>query len=385
MPRVSRIGLVFGFGLDYCRDILRGIKGFAESRPDWSFATVAPEPRALEVFRSARVDGLIAHVANRALADAIERLGRPAVNVSGVLPELPFPRVMTDHREAGRLAARHLLDCGLRQFGFVGYPDHAFSIGREEGFREELAGAGFSASALRQRVPWRRDPTGLWSWNEALPLWLASLPRPVGILASHDPQGVQVSEACRQAGLKVPDDVAIVGVDDDDLLCELARPSLSSVALPSERIGREAAALLERLLDGAPPPAEPILLPPLGVVARQSSDILAIPDPEVAAAVRFIRDQGGRPLRVDDVLRAVPASRRGLERRFRKVLRRGIWEEIRRVQVDRGKALLSGTDLPMSEIARRAGFTDGRMLSVVFRQETGQTPTEFRRRHRGPR
>jgi LacI family transcriptional regulator len=383
MARVCRIGLVFGFGLDFYRDILRGIKVFAETRADWLFTPIAPEPLGIASLRRLGLDGLIAHVSNSAMAGTLLRLDRPVVNVSGVLPELPFPRVMVDHEAVGRMAAEHLLDRGLRHFGFVGYPDHAFSVGRETGFRQEIERAGFAVSIYHARVSWRRDPTGLWRWNSSLTRWLAALPRSVGIFASHDPQGVQVSEACRLAELRVPDDVAIVGVDDDDLLCELARPSLSSVALPSEQIGVEAAALLERLLAGHPPPAGPLLLPPRGVVVRQSSDILAIADPDVAAAVRFIRDHGSLPIRVADVLDAVPVSRRGLERRFRKALRRGIWEEIRRSHLERGKALLAGSELPMSDVARRAGFSDSRQLSVVFRQETGLTPTAYRRQFRG--
>ncbi len=174
-----------------------------------------------------------------------------------------------------------------------------------------------------------------------------------------------------------------MGVDNDDLLCELARPSLSSVALPSEQIGMQAAALLARLLGGEKPPCAPLLLPPREVVVRQSSDTLAIDDSDVAAAVRFIRDHASRPIRVADVLEAVPVSRRGLERRFRKTIHRGIWEEIHRTHLERGKALLAGSDIPMSEVARRAGFTDSRQLSVVFRQETGLTPTAYRRQFRG--
>ena len=231
MSRVYRIGLVFGFGLGFYRDILRGIKIHAETRTNWLFTPISPEPRGMVGLRRLGLDGLIAHVSNASMARTLLRLELPVVNVSGVLPELPFARVMVDHEAVGRMAAEHLLDRGLRHFGFVGYHDHAFSVGRETGFRGEVEKAGFTVSIFHARVPWRRDPSGLWSSSRALPDWLAELPRPVGILASHDPQGVQLSEACRLAELRVPDDVAIVGVDDDDLLCELARPSLSSVAL----------------------------------------------------------------------------------------------------------------------------------------------------------
>ncbi len=383
MSQVCRIGLVLGFGLGFYRDILRGIKLYAEGRPEWLFTPIAPEMRGMTSLRGLGLRGLIAHISNSTMAEKLLRLGLPVVNVAAVLPELPFARVMVDHNAVGRMAADHLLDRGLRHFGFVGYQEHAFSIGREAGFRERIDRAGATLSIFHARVPWRRDPTGIWPSNSNLPNWLAGLPLPAGILTSHDPQGVQVSEACRLDGLRVPDDVAIVGVDDDDLLCELARPSLSSVALPSVQIGLQAAALLDRLVTGQPPPPSPVLLPPREVVVRQSSDILAIDDPDVAAAARFIRDHSNKPIRVAEVLNAIPVSRRGLERRFRKILRRGIWEEIRRSHLEHGKTLLAGSEIPMAEVARRAGFSDSRQLSVVFRQETGMTPTAYRRQFRG--
>jgi LacI family transcriptional regulator len=178
--------------------------------------------------------------------------------------------------------------------------------------------------------------------------------------------------------------LAVVGVDNDDLLCELARPSLSSIIVPAERIGYEAAALLERLLAAARPPRQPLLLPPAGVVARQSSDVLAGGDADVTAAVRFIRDHAHQPLGVDDVLRAVPLSRRSLERRFRALLERGVGEEIRRVHLERAKDLLVTTALSMADVAAQAGFSSVHYLSRVFRQETGLTPTAYRRQVRNP-
>ena len=327
---------------------------------------------------------MIAHIFNHDLAEALIETGKPIVNVSGVLPDLSFPRVGVDHVAVGRLAATHLLERGFRHFGFVGYPDHAFSVGRESGFRTTLEAAGCRLISYHQRDPEHRDPTGLWEWDDGLRRWLAGLPRPVGILASHDPQGVELSEACRQAGLRVPEEVALVGVDNDDLLCELARPALSSVALPAERIGFEAARLLDQLLTRprARSVGQPLLLAPLGVVTRRSSDVLAIDDPEVAAAVRFIREHAYEPIQVKDVLGEVPVSRRTLERRVRAALGYGIWEEIRRAHMERGRALLAETEMPMSEVAKHAGFSDARQLSVVFRQETGLTPTDYRRQFR---
>lgn len=383
MPtRVVRIGLVIAHALDFYREILRGVKSFAVERPNWLLTPIAPEIRAIKLARPLRCDGYLAHVFTRPLARALMALRKPLVSVAGVLPDLPIPRVVVDHAEAGRMAARHFLERGVRQFGFVGYPGHEFAMERERGFREVVGAAGLAVAVFHERTQRIHDPTGLWRWNQPLIEWLTSLPKPVGVLASNDVQGAQVSEYCRQLGLRVPDDVAIVGVDDDDLLCELSRPSQSSVALPGERIGYEAALLLDRWLSGSLPKRTSVVLPPIGVVVRQSSDLIAVPDPQVSAALRFIQAHASRGIRVTDVLREVPVARRALERRFRKWLQRSISEEIRRVRVERCKQLLSGTDLAIGTVAAMAGFHDGRQLSIRFGQATGMTPSAFRRRFR---
>ena len=265
-------------------------------------------------------DGLIAHVFTRDLAEALSRLGKPVVNVSGVLPDLAMPRVMADHEQVGRLAAEHFLDRGLRHFGFFGYTAHAFSIGRETGFRREAGRVGCRVESYLSDDPLHPEPTGLWRWDDGLQQWLVGLPRPVGVLASHDIQGVQISEACRRAGLRVPDDVALLGVDDDDLFCEVARPSLSSVALPGERIGFEAARMLEGLLSGQRrrTSSRTLLLPSPGVVTRQSSDMLAIEDEDVA---RRCGSSGRTPTgRSASPTCSMPSPSPGgrLERRFRR-------------------------------------------------------------------
>jgi LacI family transcriptional regulator len=379
-PPPTRIGLVFSYSLDFCRGVLRGIKAFAEARPHWILMPVAPEPRAIETLRQLRPSGLIGHVFEQALADKLATFRRPLVNVSSVLPDLPFPRVGSDDHSIGQLGAAHLLDRGFRHFGFVGHPHHAYSVRREAGFRQTIEPTGYTLDYYYDHDERPFDPMGrLWALDKALQRWVRSLPKPAGIFAPNDLWGVQLTEVCRQAELRVPEDVAIVGVDNDDLLCELARPSLSSVALPVERIGYEAAALLERLLAKEAPPRQPLLLPPLGVAIRQSSNVLALSDPDVVAALRFIREHAHTPLRVKDVLREVPVSRRSLERRFRKILNRGLWEEIRRAHMERAKHLLAATEFSMAEVAKQAGFSGAEQLSVVFRQELGLPPSAYRR------
>ncbi len=385
MRQTLRIGLVFNHNLAYSRGVLRGIKHYAQRQPHWILVPLDTEGLTLPAQRALRPAGLIAHVFSVFLAKTLRALRRPLVNTSAVLRDLPFPRVGVDHVAVGRLAAEHLRERGLRHFAFVGHPRHLYATQREEGFRQGLAAAGSNLACYYERRDRSYRRRGqLLALDVDLQRWLRTLPTPVGIFACHDVWGLQVVEACRLAELRVPEDVAIVGVDNDDLLCELARPSLSSVAVPAERIGSEAAGLLNRLLAGAKPPRQPLLIPPLGVVARQSSDVLALRDPDVAAAVRFIRDHGHLDVTVADVLREVPVGRRSLERRFRALLERGVWEEIRRIHLERARELLATTALSMTEVAEQAGFTDQQQLSRVFRQETGLTPTAYRRQFRGP-
>jgi LacI family transcriptional regulator len=379
-----RVGLVFDRSLPYCRGVLRGVKRYAEAKPHWVFMTVAPDRPGLKALRTLGPAGVLAHLFRRDLVAALSALRRPLVNVSSVFHDLSIPAVRMDDALIGRMAAGHLLDRGFRHFGLVGNPGHGYGRVREESFRQVVEAAGYAVRCYHERSTSPFNPRGrLWAFHRGVQRWLKSLPRPAAVFAVIPLWGEQLTEACRQIGLRVPEEVALVGVDNDDLSCELARPSLSSVVVPAEQIGYEAAALLDRLLGGAAPPTRPLLLPPVGVVARQSSDLLAIADPDVSAAVRFIRGHGHQTIRVADVVRAVPVGRRTLERRFRATLRRGLWEEIRRVRMEHARRLLAETDLPMTAVADGSGFPNAKELSTVFRQETGLTPTAYRRQYRG--
>ncbi len=380
-PIARRVALVLGTSRAFKRGILRGIARFVRQRGRWIFdwpQGVPGKDASLETWEG---DGVIARVHSEDVAEMVRRTGAPAVDVSGALADSGFPRVLPDERVVGRLAAEHLIDLGIRRLAFVGVPGRGYS---------DLRGAGFAEAAAEADRPCTFyepgpgiPPGGRWPEEAAdMADWLASLENPVGVLAPGDTRGWQVAEACRRAGLRIPEEVALVGVDNDELVCDLCNPPLSSVAVPWNRIGFEAAELLDGLMGGAAPPGEPIRIPPLRVVARQSSDVLAIDDREVAAALRFIRQHASEPIRVEDVLTEVPVSRRSLERRFRRSAGRTISAEIRRAHLDAAKRLLAETNLSMPEVARASGYRYPQRLSTVFKRGTGLTPTEYRHRFR---
>lgn len=382
--KLVRIGLAVNHSYAYYRGVLRGIAHYAETKPEWLFTSVFPEEQLLQALGRFQPAGLIASVHVPSLVRAFSGWCRPVINVSAVMPGLRFPRVGVDNACVGQLAAAHFLERGLRHFGFVGPPDHVYSTERQAAFRQALREAGHSLACHHTPADLPFDPLGRrWDLDRGVYRWLRSLPKPAGVFVPDDDWGVQVAEACRHVGLRVPEDVALLGADDDDLGCELTRPRLSSVIVPAERIGYEAASLLDRLLAGEKPPAGPVLLPPPGVATRRSTEILAIEDREVVAAVRFIREHAHLPLRVTDVLREVAIGRRTLERRCHVALGWGLGEEIRRAHLERARRLLARTDLPVKAVAQKAGFSDFRHLAVVFRQELGMPPTAYRRQVRG--
>jgi LacI family transcriptional regulator len=378
-PRRVRIALVIGFGLDYCRGVLRGVKRYAQHRPDWQLAPIVPESAAPSLRDHPLPDGIIAHVADRKTAAVLRSFACPVVNVCGLITDLPFARVGVDDALVGEAAARHLLERGLRRFICVGHQAQAAVRLRAHGFARALARADAVCERWGAEAITARDPSILLD-----PRLLAMLRRvrpPVGIFAANDVIAMQLSEMCARCGLAVPDDVSILGVDNDDLLCELARPSLSSVELPTEAIGYHSCATIHALLARGRRRAtlpSPLLLPPLGVVARRSTDLLALDDALVAAAVGWIRENAHRRVGVAQVAAAVRSGRRTLERRFRRCVGRTLAEELGHARIALVQRLLTRTDLAMSQVAEKSGFGDPKRLARTFRRATGISPTGYR-------
>jgi LacI family transcriptional regulator len=381
--RFKRIALVLGQDLGYCRDVLRGVQAFASRQASWIFRDAAPDPAILKPLTEWQPAGIIAHLFEPHLAQELIRLGKPMVNVTSTLSDLALPLVEVDHVAVGRMAAEHFLAGGFRHFGYFGSQTAGFSVGRERGFREALASAGFSYQSCYADYLPRPIVGGSWSdLDQRVRRWLVSLPKPVALFTSNDVPGRAVAEMCRMLDLHVPETVALLGVDNDELECGLSYPPLSSIAIPGERIGYEAATMLHRMMAGQAAPSEAVFLPPKTVVVRQSSDIIAVSDPDISAVLRFIRQHLAEPIGVETIVQQVPLSRRKLERRFRDVMKRTVQQEIRRVRIEHAKRLLSTTDMSMPAIAHQAGFGSARWLAVVFRQTTDMTPTDFRNQYR---
>lgn len=310
-------------------------------------------------------------------------LGIPIVDMAGSLARHGVPLVHADDVAIGRAGAAYLLDRNFRHFAFVEYlaaNSASWSGQRRTGFADTVAARGFRCDVHQLQFPapgsggpavWERQQRGLVEW-------IRSLPKPVGVMTSTDLLGQQFLESCQRAGVVVPEQVAVIGADNDELICDVCSPPLTSVIIDDFRRGYEAAAVLDRLMAGGRPPSEPILIEPAGIVSRASTDILAIDDPVLARALRFIRDHATEGADMAQLLRAVPVSRSVLERRFRKVLGRSINDEFVRTRLNRAIELLQSTEMEPKAIALRAGFGAASYMGAVFRAKLGRTPGSYR-------
>lgn len=305
----------------------------------------------------------------------------PIVDMWADYPNLRYARVLLDHAAIGRAGAEHLLSRGFRDLLFYTHAIEGKGARRRaQSFRDVVAAAGARYHELtwdHESPPPRRGLTRI-AW---LAEWLSGASLPIGVMGSNDHIACEVLEAAALAGLQVPRQVAVLGVDDDPVITELAQVPLSSVDSARERVGYEAAVLLDRLMDGQPAPSEPVLVPPARVVARRSTDVLAVRDPEVAAAIQFIQDRFRDPITVEDVAAQARVSRRHLQDVFRGATGRTIRDTIAWQRVDHAKGLLAGTRTKVQLIARQAGFGTGENMSKVFRRMLGITPQQFREQH----
>lgn len=364
------------------RSVLRGIGRYLREDRECRAAHIRTDTKGrgwVTDVKNMQPGTIVARIGDHALVDALREAELPVIDIGGELPGLGFPVVGLDNPAIGRIMAEHLIERGFRRLAFVGMRGPQWAEDRRSGFIAAAAARGLDVA--EQDSPY--DPLPLQldsSVRIRLQQWLRDLPKPVGIAACNDHTGRSILGQCRELDLAVPEDVAVLGVDNDDLICETSDPTLSSVVADHFRIGYEAALIAERLARGGAAPKKVLLIEPRRVVTRASTDSVAVDDPHVSAAMQIIRLHACDGIEVDDVVAKVPVSRSVLQRRFRTVLGRSIHDIIVDARVKRAKELLAETDLPLAAVAERSGITPQSYLNVVFKSHVGETPLSYRKR-----
>lgn len=327
-----------------------------------------------------RIDGVLGFLPDPKIVDQAKRRGAIAVSTVNLDPHSRLPLVSQDDCAVGKIAAQELLGRCFANFGYHLTGQIGFALERLRGFRETLDSAGhvchiFECNRTITMMTERPHP----SFERKLVSWLKALGKPVAIFAGDDHSAANIVDACDLAGLSVPDDVAVIGADNDDAFCTLVQPALSSIEMPGVEIGYRAAQLLHDMLSGGPVPEKPILLRPLRTVVRQSSDITVSDDPVLSVALQYIHEHAHEGVGTKQLAGiSAGVSVRTLHRRFIKLIGHGPGEELIRARMARAKELLASTDLTVEEIALRCGWSNGRTLSSLFRRRTGETPKSFR-------
>lgn len=364
----------------YGRGLLAGIAKFNRQQGGWStyFRPLVIRDSAPHWLKDWKGDGILCRIDTQEMAQLIKRCKLPTVNLRPTIQGLPFPYVGMDNEAIGRTAAEHLLERGLRHFAVCGRPRgiNPALDERCDWFEKAVVDAGcdcqrFDAKETSVRQSWEQE-------QDALVDWVSQLPRPLGVFCCNDERGLQVLDACRRANITVPDDVAVLGVDNDLAMCELSIPPMSSIDINAEGVGYEAAVLLDKMMSGRKPTKMVMRLAPRGVVTRRSTDIVASEDEEVARAAQYIRDHAGTGLQVSDVLSHLGVSRASLQQRMKKVLGRTVHEEIQRVRLAKAKELLATGKLTIKQVSRESGFASVQYMTRVFRAMTGETPARYR-------
>ena len=362
----------------YARDMLAGIEDYIRAQGPWS-VYLGEQGRGDGVppwFARWQGDGVIARIENEHIAAALAATRLPVVDLSFAHLLPAAPTFTTDNAAIARVAVQHFTERGFENFAYCGRGEFVWSRDRGAMFEREVRAAGFRCDVYEES---RKPSTDVDSETDAIAAWVASLPHPVAVFACYDLRGQQVLDAALRAGLAVPEQVAVLGVDNDELLCALSPPPLSSVILNGRRTGWLGAEALARLMAGKKIAGDVHPVPPIGVATRQSTDTLAVADAQLARALRVIRERACEGISVVDILRHAPMARRSLEHRMRETIGRTPNEEILRVKLARARQLLAATDLSLAEVAGRCGFRHTEYLSVAFKREFGIPPGQFRR------
>lgn len=392
MPERRRVALLVQSTLEYGRGILRGIGSYIHEHRHWAvFHHVDSLPKSLPPdLRSWRPDGIIGQFETRELLSQVKRLKVPVIDLYSLHASQGVSCLDVDHTAVTRLAIEHYESLGYQDFAYCGFKGVHYCERRCKSFCTQLNEKGVevavfqSAPPARSRGTFEIESQGMFDIDR-IGRWLEGLPKPLAVMAGTDIRARHVLEACRLYGFKVPGEISVMGVGNDEVLCSLADPALTSIALQTETIGRDAATLLDEMIDGRPALESPKFYGPLCIVPRESTNSLAITDEMVGEAVRFIRKQVLQGVAIDviHVARHVGLSRSTLQRRFVQTLGCTPRDEIIRLQVERVRELLRVTNSSLEVISDRVGFNYPGCMIRLFKRKTGETPTEYRRRTGG--
>lgn len=376
------VAIDIGSALRHHIDIYAGIHRFVREHAGWDYE-LDPFVAERQRDKHARYDGIIAR-ATPAIAARARRAGVPIVNVWSASPLVgSIPTVMADYAAAGRMAAEHLLSRGYRRLAFQGIRRNPGSRAMRDAFAAVAARAGVSWSAIAISAGCDETHAAWERYLARVDAWIGAWTPPLGVFVAQDIVCRYLAAACRRNGIRVPEDAALIGLGNEPAICSQPEPSLSSIDVGFERIGYEAAALLERLMSGQTAPAGPVLVAPKTLVLRRSTDLWVVANESVAAALKFIAAHRHERISVADVARGACAAVRSLERAFRDTLGRTVKDEIVRQRMEMAKKLLVDLDEPIKVVARSCGFSGATYFHEAFMRAEGLTPRQFRLLRRG--
>lgn len=380
-----KIILLSDFAEEYGKNLLRGIARYSKDNGPWTFCRMPAYYRdtigidgILAWAKEWKADGIIGQFYNNDEVRRFKKANIPLIAQDYKERLQDVPNITGAYKEAGRMAAEYFLKKGFKNFAFYGFKNIVWSRERAEGFKERVKEAGYDVH-LYERMDSRA--TDLWHYKPStLTRWLKSLPKPVALMTCDDNLGNHITEASRQIKIKIPDEIAVLGVDNDEMLCDLSDPPLSSIDLDTEKCGYETARLMHKMIEQGNGEFEDIVVQPTQVVSRMSTDIFASADKYIVDALKYIHENLDKNLKVNQVLKEVPMSRRSLEKRFVMTTGYPVYEYIYNKRIERFTQKLLETDMTIFEIALDLGLSDSKNIARQFKQLKGLTPVAYRKK-----